>query len=50
MGEVVDANRMASTNFKIDFLITRKDEIVCDKKLSVDEMRKFRLVSVGAGG
>lgn len=46
MGEVVDANRMATTPYQLNFRTERKDEVICEKALSEDDMVKFRKVSV----
>jgi hypothetical protein len=45
MGEVVDANRMATTPYQLNFRVDRKDELLCEKTLSDDDMAKFRKVS-----
>jgi hypothetical protein len=45
LGEVVDANRMASTPFQLNFVIERKDETVCTKTLTAEELSTFRKVS-----
>jgi hypothetical protein len=45
MGEVVDANRMATTPYQLNFRTDRKDEVICEKTLSDDDMAKFRKVS-----
>mmetsp|Transcript_13838 Transcript_13838/g.29854 ORF Transcript_13838/g.29854 Transcript_13838/m.29854 type:complete len:608 (+) Transcript_13838:164-1987(+) len=42
LGEVVDANRMASTPYLLNFKADRKDELVCEKALTNDELAKFR--------
>lgn len=44
MGEVVDANRMATTPYQLNFRTDRKDEVICEKTLSDDDMIKFRKV------
>lgn len=44
MGEVVDANRMATTPYQLAFRTDRKDEVICEKTLSDDDMVKFRKV------
>lgn len=49
MGEVVDANRMATTPYQLNFKTDRKDEVICEKTLSDDDMAKFRKVSRPAG-
>jgi hypothetical protein len=45
MGEVVDANRMATTPYQLNFRTDRKDQVICEKTLSDDDMAKFRKVS-----
>ncbi len=50
MGEVVDANRMASTPYQLSFRTDRKDEVVCEKTLSQDDLSVFRKVGGGGGG
>lgn len=45
LGEIVDANRMASTAFKLDFKMDVENEVVCVKKLTQEEQLKFRKVS-----
>ncbi len=45
MGEVVDANRMATTPYQLNFRTDRKDQVICEKALSDDDMAKFRKVS-----
>jgi hypothetical protein len=50
MGEVVDANRMASTPYQLSFRTDRKDEVVCEKTLSQDDLSVFRKVGRGGGG
>lgn len=47
MGEVVDANRMASTPYLLNFNKERTNELVCEKQLSSEELQKFRKVSRG---
>eukprot|EP00197_Chlamydomonas_leiostraca_P002553 CAMPEP_0202857270 /NCGR_PEP_ID=MMETSP1391-20130828/278_1 /ASSEMBLY_ACC=CAM_ASM_000867 /TAXON_ID=1034604 /ORGANISM="Chlamydomonas leiostraca, Strain SAG 11-49" /LENGTH=606 /DNA_ID=CAMNT_0049536053 /DNA_START=73 /DNA_END=1893 /DNA_ORIENTATION=+ len=42
LGEVVEANRMASTSYKLNFKVDRKEEVVCSKTLSQDDLKKFR--------
>eukprot|EP00878_Enallax_costatus_P011698 GHUV01012213.1.p1 GENE.GHUV01012213.1~~GHUV01012213.1.p1 ORF type:complete len:157 (+),score=23.99 GHUV01012213.1:127-597(+) len=42
MGEVVDANRMATTPYALNFMVDRKDEKVCDKTLTDEDMVIFR--------
>lgn len=44
LGEVVDANRMASTPYLLNFRTERKDEAVCTKPLTNDELATFRKV------
>lgn len=44
IGEVVDANRMASTPYKLNFKTDRKEENICTKSLNADELQKFRTV------
>jgi hypothetical protein len=44
MGEVVDANRMATTPYDLSFRVDRKDDIVCEKTLSQDDIVSFRKV------
>lgn len=44
MGEVVDANRMATTPYDLSFRVDRKDDIVCEKTLSQDDIVNFRKV------
>ena len=41
LGEVVDANRMASTPYLLNFM-ENKQETVCEKALTNDELSKFR--------
>jgi hypothetical protein len=45
MGEVVDANRMASTPYDLSFSTDHKDEVVCEKTLTQDDLAVFRTVS-----
>ncbi|GBF98650.1 hypothetical protein Rsub_11644 [Raphidocelis subcapitata] len=42
MGEVVDANRMASTPYDLAFRSDRADTVVCKKALTEQEVAKFR--------
>lgn len=42
MGEVVDANRMASTPYDLSFRADRPDTVVCKKALSEEEAGRFR--------
>jgi hypothetical protein len=42
IGEVVDANRMASTEYKLSFRTDRKGEVICSKTLTSDNLSKFR--------
>eukprot|EP00775_Hariotina_reticulata_P009632 gene9632-9792_t len=42
MGEVVDANRMATTSYALNFRVNRKEEHICDVTLTDDDMMKFR--------
>lgn len=44
MGEVVDANRMASTPYQLNFRTERKSEVVCDMQLDTERLNKFRRV------
>jgi hypothetical protein len=44
MGEVVDANRMATTPFNLSFKVDRPHEVVCEKSFSGKDMEKFRRV------
>lgn len=44
LGEVVDANRMASTPYLLNFLTDRL-ETVCEKTLSDADLKSFRKVS-----
>lgn len=42
IGEVVDSNRMASTSYKLNFQTARKNEAICEKTLTSDDVEKFR--------
>ncbi|KIY94368.1 Putative phagocytic receptor 1b [Monoraphidium neglectum] len=42
MGEVVDANRMASTPYDLAFRVERTNQRVCKKELSKEDAQKFR--------
>eukprot|EP00882_Tetradesmus_deserticola_P008078 GHRQ01008508.1.p1 GENE.GHRQ01008508.1~~GHRQ01008508.1.p1 ORF type:complete len:612 (+),score=239.25 GHRQ01008508.1:279-2114(+) len=42
MGEVVDANRMVTTPYQLNFLVERKGEKTCEKTLTDEDMSKFR--------
>ncbi|XP_058185426.1 transmembrane 9 superfamily member 3-like isoform X2 [Rhododendron vialii] len=42
LGEVLNGDRLVSAPYKIDFLVDKDSEIVCTKKLSKDEVVKFR--------
>lgn len=42
MGEVVDANRMATTPYDLAFRVERDNEEICEKDLTVEELEKFR--------
>lgn len=44
--QVVDANRMATTPYDLNFMIDRKEEKVCEKTLTDEDMVKFRKVSL----
>lgn len=44
MGEVVDANRMASTPYALNFRTERKAEEVCTVQLDEEKLDKFRRV------
>lgn len=44
MGEVVDANRMASTPYELQFRKNRQREVVCEQSLDGDRLAKFRKV------
>ncbi len=43
LGEVVDANRMASTPYMLNFM-TDRQETVCEKALTPAELATFRKV------
>lgn len=45
LGELVDANRMSSTPFKLDFKENVHNAEVCSKQLNIEEMLRFRRVS-----
>lgn len=45
IGELVDANRMASTSYKLNFQTARKNEVICERTLKAEELNKFRKVS-----
>lgn len=42
MGEVVDANRMASTPYDLSFRVERANQTVCRKTLTEEEVERFR--------
>mmetsp|Transcript_15064 Transcript_15064/g.40711 ORF Transcript_15064/g.40711 Transcript_15064/m.40711 type:complete len:621 (+) Transcript_15064:197-2059(+) len=42
LGELVDANRMATTPFKLNFKEDLNNEIACEKKLGAEQQLKFR--------
>ncbi|KAL4351486.1 hypothetical protein GQ457_06G026330 [Hibiscus cannabinus] len=42
LGEVLNGDRLVSAPYKIDFLIEKDAEIACKKKLSKEEVAKFR--------
>ena len=44
MGEVVDANRMASTPYQLQFRKNRQRELVCENVLDQEPLSKFRKV------
>lgn len=44
MGEVVDANRMASTPYQLQFRKNRQREAVCEQLLDQEKLAKFRKV------
>lgn len=44
MGEVVDANRMATTPYDLSFRKERTNQEVCTTKLGAEELKKFRRV------
>jgi hypothetical protein len=44
----VDANRMATTPYQLNFMVDRKDEKTCEKTLTDEDMIKFRRVSLQA--
>jgi len=44
--QVVDANRMATTSYALNFRVNRKEEHVCEVTLTDDDMMKFRRVSI----
>jgi hypothetical protein len=44
IGEVVDANRMASTEYKLNFRTDRKNQEICSKTLTAGDLGKFRQV------
>jgi hypothetical protein len=46
--QVVDANRMATTPYQLNFMVDRKDEKTCEKTLTDEDMIKFRRVSLQA--
>lgn len=46
MGEVVDANRMASTPYMLNFNTDRTNAVICETPLSQDNLVKFRKVSM----
>jgi hypothetical protein len=48
MGEVVDANRMASTPYELLFRKDRQREQVCETLLDQEKLNKFRKVLAGA--
>lgn len=45
--QVVDANRMATLPYLLNFMVDRKDEKTCERILTDDDMVKFRRVSMG---
>ena len=47
IGEVVDANRMASTSYKLSFRTNRRDEVICEKTLNEKDLEDFRSVRPG---
>lgn len=44
IGEVVDANRMASTEYKLNFRTDRKNQEICSRTLTAGDLGKFRQV------
>ncbi|GIL73933.1 hypothetical protein Vretimale_5121 [Volvox reticuliferus] len=42
MGEVVDANRMASTLYQLQFRKNRQREVICESVLDAEHLAKFR--------
>ncbi|KAK8688830.1 hypothetical protein V6N13_087568 [Hibiscus sabdariffa] len=42
LGEVLNGDRLVSAPYKIDFLIEKNAEIACKKKLSKEEVAKFK--------
>lgn len=50
MGEVVDANRMASTPYMLNFNTDRTNAVICETPLSQDNLVKFRKVTAMARG
>lgn len=44
LGEVVDANRMATTRYKLDFKKDKTNEVICESTLSSEPLDEFRKV------
>ncbi|GMH16117.1 hypothetical protein Nepgr_017958 [Nepenthes gracilis] len=42
LGEVLNGDRLVSAPYKLDFLVDKDPEVICRKKLTQDELAKFR--------
>lgn len=45
-GEVMDANRMAQTLYRVPFLVEKTEEHICSKRFEEDELAELRNVSL----
>jgi hypothetical protein len=44
LGEVMDANRMATTPYVLEFMKDKENAVICEKMLSAEDQKKFKRV------
>ena len=42
LGEVLNGDRLVSARYKLDFLVDKDSEVICKKRLTKEEVSKFR--------
>ncbi|KAL9244937.1 hypothetical protein vseg_018651 [Gypsophila vaccaria] len=42
LGEILNGDRLVSAPYKLDFLVDKDSEVICKKRMTTDELAKFR--------